>query len=454
MEREQEFTYYWYAAKQAIEDKDYPRALMLLRFCEQIDATDGKTQEYLGLIYSALHDDAEAERHLEQAYTNNPELWRGYVQILLQQSNGDRKAVKRAIKVVEKVSKREPKEQEVWENLVRLYAAGGKYRKALKAQDKLEKLTGYDAYAAINRYRIYAAWKKPKKAIAEVDRYLEVDPTNMRFWLFKVELLEYTHARWEKLEETYRQILRLDPGNLMILNNYAYRLAISGGDLREAERMSQRTIQAEPNNPIYLDTYAWILHLQGQDQLAAFYIRKALENMPEEQNKEVREHYDAIMRNLSQAAPKTWHTCLVQNARATVSMGEEQMTTNLTMQAVKDSMIVIQVLPMLSIEALRIEATPGQITIIDKLNRRYVSTTYDEIGQYMLPRLTYRDLQSIVKGDKVTKGQNSVSYQYNALGRLLTLSITYPTPVMDEPIRMMSINKERYTGVDLPTLLK
>ena len=46
--------------------------------------------------------------------------------------------------------------------------------------------------------------------------------------------------------------------------------------------MSAITIREEPNNPYYLDTYGWILHLQGQDELALFYLKRALWNATEE----------------------------------------------------------------------------------------------------------------------------------------------------------------------------
>lgn len=99
---------------------------------------------------------------------------------------------------------------------------------------------------------------------------------------------------YDKALSAYEEALKLAPDNLMILNNYAWTLAISGGDLKKAEKMSQRTIQKEGNNPTYLDTYAWILHLQGQDTLAMFYISKALENIGSTGDGTIEEHYEAI----------------------------------------------------------------------------------------------------------------------------------------------------------------
>lgn len=105
--------------------------------------------------------------------------------------------------------------------------------------------------------------------------------------------------QYDKAFDVYDEVLQLAPEHLSVLNNYAWNLAISGGDLKKAEKMSQRTIQKEGNNPTYLDTYAWILHLQGQDTLALFYIKKALEYAQGGDITTIQEHYEEIEKVLN-----------------------------------------------------------------------------------------------------------------------------------------------------------
>ena len=64
----------------------------------------------------------------------------------------------------------------------------------------------------------------------------------------------------EKMYEYYDRVLRNDPENLYVLNNYAYFLSEEGLRLEEALKMSATTIEKEPKNVTYLDTYAWILY--------------------------------------------------------------------------------------------------------------------------------------------------------------------------------------------------
>lgn len=294
IEREQEFTYYYYAAMQSIQQEKFDVAMMQLLFCEQLNPNDGKTKDYLGMMYDALRQGATATEYFRQAYDAEPlDLWKHYADKL---AKGDKKKQKEAVKIVENVVRQRPKESDTWDYLRDLYTLTKQYSKALKAQDKIDNQKGYDAYSAINRYRIYVMNQKPQKAIQEIDRYLETDPTNMQFLLFRLQLLEITKAKWATLESAYEAILKIDPQNAMVNNNYAYGIAIRGGDLKKAERMSEMALRQDPNNATYLDTYAWVLHLQGQDVLAGFYIRKALDNAKDGEIPEIESHAQIILK--------------------------------------------------------------------------------------------------------------------------------------------------------------
>ncbi len=263
VEQNQQFTYYWYAARQAIEEKRYADAYALLQFCHAIKPDDPQTLTFMGVLYQGIGDEKRANDAFKRAYELAPDdCWQRYLEPLKQQ-----------------------------------YIEQKEWKKALKTQDEIDKRQGkYDAYSALTRYRVYAMWGKPKKAVAAIDRYLEREPTDVRFLLFKLEIMERTHARPKELYALYDRILELDPYNLMILNNYAYHLATHGGDLTKAEKMSAITIREQPSNPTFLDTYGWILHLQGQNQLALFYLNKALWNIgnDDKMRDEVQKHIHSI----------------------------------------------------------------------------------------------------------------------------------------------------------------
>ena len=260
-EEEQQFTYYWYAARQAIDQEHYAEAYSLLEFCRWIKPDDGTTLYQLGVIHHALGHEDQAKECFEKAYAVQPK--------------GTASA-------------------ELLEHLKRIAIEEQQWKRALQIQDELDAKTEYDAFSALTRFRIYAMWGKNKQAVKELDSYLEQDPTNLRLLLFRLEIKEQMGMKNKERYALYEQILALDPYNLMVLNNYAYHLATHKGDLKEAERMSAITIREEPNNPVYLDTYGWIMHLQGQDELARFYLNKALWNATNETKTEIIQHLNEI----------------------------------------------------------------------------------------------------------------------------------------------------------------
>ena len=87
------------------------------------------------------------------------------------------------------------------------------------------------------------------------------------------------HEKGDKQQAfaAYDSCLQWKPDNLGCLNNYAYYISESGGNLSKAEEMSYKTIKAEPKNATYLDTYAWILFRQERYAEAKIYIDQTLQ---------------------------------------------------------------------------------------------------------------------------------------------------------------------------------
>ncbi|MDF1572203.1 MAG: tetratricopeptide repeat protein [Bacteroidales bacterium] len=77
-------------------------------------------------------------------------------------------------------------------------------------------------------------------------------------------------------DSIFREIIRSDPDNYLVMNNFSYYLSLREESLDEAERLSRITIEKEPQNGTYLDTYAWILYKRGEYEEAETYIMQAL----------------------------------------------------------------------------------------------------------------------------------------------------------------------------------
>ena len=101
----------------------------------------------------------------------------------------------------------------------------------------------------------------------------------------------------EKAFEAYDRTLRNDPDNVLVLNTYAYYLAVKGQDLDKALEMSTKAIAAEPDNPTYLDTHAWVLYMKGDYKEAEKHMKKALKLL-KEPDETYTKHYEAIQLEL------------------------------------------------------------------------------------------------------------------------------------------------------------
>ena len=293
-EQEQQFRYYWYAAKQAIEEERFDDALVLLCFCEQLNPNDGKTLDYLGSIYAAMGDLERSTKYYRLANEADPrDQWYHYSDRLIRA--GSKEELKEAQRVLEKALQLNPKAEDLLESLRKFYSSTEQWKKVIAIQDRLDAIKGFDAYSALYRVNAYTQLDKPKKAIEAIDKYLEQNPTDISFMVYRVEIMERAKMKPAVLYDYYEKILAINPTILSVLNNYAYLLATHKGDLKKAERMSQTTIREVPDNAVYLDTYGWILHLQGQEDLALFYLYKALENADTQNMKLViQQHINAI----------------------------------------------------------------------------------------------------------------------------------------------------------------
>jgi tetratricopeptide (TPR) repeat protein len=107
----------------------------------------------------------------------------------------------------------------------------------------------------------------------------------------------YRRKEFAKSFEIYREILKKNPEDMIVLNNYAYFLAEQNQDLKEAERMIRIVIDKEKNNGTYLDTYAWVLYKRGKYKEAS----KVMEDlMAKNRNDDSEwfEHYGFMMKAL------------------------------------------------------------------------------------------------------------------------------------------------------------
>ena len=70
-------------------------------------------------------------------------------------------------------------------------------------------------------------------------------------------------SRYRDSEKAFDYVLRKQPEDEHVLNNYSYYLSLRRERLSEAAAMSKKLVQKYPTNGTYLDTHAWVLYQQG-----------------------------------------------------------------------------------------------------------------------------------------------------------------------------------------------
>ena len=99
--------------------------------------------------------------------------------------------------------------------------------------------------------------------------------------------------------KAYEEVLRLNTENTIVLNNYAYYLALDGVQLDKAATMAKKAVDLDPYNQNNLDTYAWVLYKQGKYKQALKWEQKALDNGGKTSGVVV-EHYGDILYRMGQ----------------------------------------------------------------------------------------------------------------------------------------------------------
>ena len=140
----------------------------------------------------------------------------------------------------------------------------------------------------------------------------------------------------------------------------------------------------------------------------------------------------------------TWHTCLIQGARATVRTEDNEISAAITLQAVRDSMIVVSIMPMLGMEMIRLEATPTDIIVIDKFNGQYLQATYADLNKLLTPNLNYDILQQLCSAELPTGGDKA-RLQHTFGDQTIELVITYAPRQIDVPVRVFHQRLDKYT---------
>lgn len=204
---------------------------------------------------------------------------------------------KEAIKTWEKLLDIDKSNFKVWDFLMHTLNITEDYEKLLDVAINSSKLFPEQSKPLFYRGLAYYFLKKDQEAAEFFEKALKLETEDRFVILNALTILGQVYNRLgldSLLFDAYDRALKFDNNNTIILNNYAYYLALRGIRLDEAVKMSQQALNNSPNSSYILDTHAWVLYKKGQYNKAESYIIKAIQNA-EKANSVYYEHYAEIL---------------------------------------------------------------------------------------------------------------------------------------------------------------
>jgi len=185
----------------------------------------------------------------------------------------------------------------VWEKILNIQILLGQYKQMIAMGD--DALTVYPNQAILYYYMAFALHRENQNALAlgHIKTALSLDGDNRELqaliFALQAEILIDEHKP-DAADVAFDKAVRLDPKNYLIMNNYAYYLALRDENLNKALAVIDVAARAMPNDASIADTYALILFKGGKYEMARTWIEKALENNDAE-NSVYFEHYGDIL---------------------------------------------------------------------------------------------------------------------------------------------------------------
>lgn len=185
----------------------------------------------------------------------------------------------------------------VWEKALNIQILLGQYKQMTEMGEAA--LEVYPNQAILYYYMAFALHRQNKNegALTHIKSALALDGDNKELqaliFALQAEIL-IDEGKSAAADLAFNKAVTLDPRNYLIMNNYAYYLALRNENLDKAVTLIDAAAKAMPGNASIADTYALILLKGGKYEIARTWIEKALQNNEAENNVYL-EHYGDIL---------------------------------------------------------------------------------------------------------------------------------------------------------------
>jgi tetratricopeptide (TPR) repeat protein len=217
----------------------------------------------LGVVNLAESRFKEAEDAFRRAYQLNPANARGLMGIV--ETNMAQNKPEQALKVLQAESDKAPGRLDLLLAMADTAVRAGKFDFAVQTYNRILAQMDKSAKPGDIYLRIGETYRRKgdsNSAIQALQKARETLPNNI-FVLSTLALVLDGASRKPEAKQFYEASLKLDPDNAIVLNNLAFLLAETGGDLNDALTKAQRAKQFKPDISEISDTLGWIYLKKG-----------------------------------------------------------------------------------------------------------------------------------------------------------------------------------------------
>ena len=177
------------------------------------------------------------------------------------------------------------------------YFDRGDYGKAVEDLDKFLELDPTDATAWTARGVALERLERYAESLSSHDKALELEPTNATAWYNRGVALERLERYAESLS-SYDKALELDPTDASVLNNYAWILIDKDIDIDKGIEKVKKALELSPDDSSFKDTLAWGFYRKGKYQEAFELLKEATNGASDDE--EIKQHLEEVKANLTE----------------------------------------------------------------------------------------------------------------------------------------------------------
>lgn len=218
IEKKRKFDYYFFEAMNAKAINKHDAVFDYLTYCHTIDSTNANVLFELANYYNSLEEKNKALDYYRNAVRYDNENY--YYNLAYASMCYEFKQYSDAIEQFELLVKKHPDNSELYIYLSESYRMNGELQKAVSTLNRLEQMVGLNEKISLQKFQLYTLMKQEKKAFAEIQKYIDKYPNEIKYQILLGDL--YLQAgKKDEAFLVYSKAKAVDPEDPYLISSMA-----------------------------------------------------------------------------------------------------------------------------------------------------------------------------------------------------------------------------------------